>query len=68
MDKKTVMELGSLSKEIDELIKNMSDDERAKFAQRIVALTVPNFDMKGGFESVKAVRKFIYKQLGKDQA
>lgn len=62
MDKKTTIELGKLSREVDETIKGMTDEERAKFARRIVALAVPNFEVEepGGIEAVK---KFVRRQL-----
>ena len=64
MDKKTTVEIGKLSKEIAEVIKNMTDEERARFAQIIVAETIPNFKMEVP-GAIDAVRKHIYRNLGK---
>lgn len=64
MDNKTAIELGKLSKEISEIIKNMTDEEREKYSRRIVAETIPNFKMEVP-GAIDAVRKHIYRELGK---
>lgn len=69
MTKKNIAKIGKISKDLDKTIKNLDDDQRARFAQSIVGSIIGYMiDEAIDFnendpETPDVIRKFINKHL-----